>query len=58
MQLDSGTLLTGAIAAVGGVIWLVRLEGRINVSETLIHTMQDDVKEIKEDVKTLLVRHD
>lgn len=35
--MDYGSLLTGgitlALAGLGGVIWLVRLEGRINVAQ-------------------------
>lgn len=30
MSLDAGTLVTLGIAAVGVVVWLVRLEGRVN----------------------------
>jgi hypothetical protein len=30
MMLEQGTALTVALAMVGGVVWLVRLEGRIN----------------------------
>jgi len=34
----SGELITVAIAALGGVVWLVRLEGRVNALATLSET--------------------
>lgn len=33
MTIDAGTLLAAGALCVGGIVWLVRLEGRINVTE-------------------------
>lgn len=33
MPIDIGTLVTGAIAVVSVIVWLVRLEGRVNTAE-------------------------
>lgn len=33
MVLDGGTVLAAAALAVGAVVWLVRLEGRISVTD-------------------------
>lgn len=32
MSFDSGTILSGFMMLIGGVVWLVRLEGRVNVT--------------------------
>ena len=34
MQIELGTLIAGAIPVIGAIVWLVRLEGRINVSDS------------------------
>lgn len=34
MPIDSGTILSAAALVIGCVVWLVRLEGRINVTAT------------------------
>lgn len=34
MQIDGPTLTAIAIPAISGVVWLVRLEGRINVTDS------------------------
>lgn len=58
--MDSGTMLAAGGMALAGVVWLVRLEGRINVNEKVSDekflTIQNDVSEIKTDVKELLKR--
>ena len=48
-------------AGLSGLVWLVRLEGRINVQEALLKEQKDklleirsDLNEIKTDVKELL----
>lgn len=33
MQIDLGTLLAIGAPCVGGIVWLVRLEGRVNVGD-------------------------
>jgi len=49
------------LAAVGGLIWLIRLEGRINLNEQRandlgldITEIKGDINAIKNDIKTLL----
>lgn len=54
MEIGAGPILTAALAAVGGVIWLVRLEGRQNVTESRFTDLRATVEEIRGDVKELL----
>lgn len=54
MTIDAGAVLTGVGLAVGALVWLVRLEGRINLSDERFVRLQADIHEIKEDVKALL----
>lgn len=55
MQLDPQTAIAIAIPTVSVVVWLVRLEGRINLSDSQQKDIKSDLAEIKADVKTLLV---
>ena len=32
--MDPGTILAGVALIVGGVVWLVRLEGRVNLNDS------------------------
>ena len=50
------TLAAGAML-VAFVVWLVRLEGRINLSDARLIDIKDDIAEIKQAVKTILVRN-
>jgi hypothetical protein len=34
MTIDLGTLVAIAVPSVGAIVWLVRLEGRINVNDS------------------------
>jgi outer membrane murein-binding lipoprotein Lpp len=54
--MDAGAAVAGAGLVVGGIVWLVRLEGRINMGESKVSDLQADIHEIKEDVKSLLRR--
>jgi sensor domain CHASE-containing protein len=45
------------IPALGGVVWLVRLEGRINVNEALQKQLQADVTYIRERIDAALNGH-
>lgn len=49
-------ILGGVLAALAGLVWLVRLEGRINVLDRISSQLSSDVSEIKHDVKSLLIR--
>lgn len=54
MNLDVGTVLSGVVAVIGGIVWLVRLEGRVNLSDDRFQSLKLDLHEIKDDVKALL----
>ena len=56
MAIDTGTVLAAGMAGVGAVVWLVRLEGRINLSDDRVAAMKEDLQEIKADVKKLVDR--
>jgi len=34
MSIDPGAILTGIVLIVGAIVWLVRLEGRINLNDS------------------------
>ena len=52
---DWGAIVAVVLAGVGGLIWLVRLEGRVNLSDAAHARIQADLQEIKSDVKRLLM---
>lgn len=54
--LDVQSAITLAIPAVGVIVWLVRLEGRINTNEALQKTVLADVAYIRERIDQLLDR--
>lgn len=56
MTLDPGAVLMAGGMAIGVVVWLVRLEGRINLGDTRFGDLKADVQEIKADVKQLLIK--
>lgn len=53
MILDIGSLLGGAVAAcvalIGGIVWLVRLEGRVNTAAATIADLTKDFEAHKAD---------
>lgn len=53
-QLEAGVLFTVGVTATAVVVWLVRLEGRINLNERITSDLAADITEIKADVKALL----
>ena len=56
MNIEPGTLLTAGGMAAAAVYWLVRLEGRLNVSDARYDDLKTDVAEIKADGKKLLIK--
>jgi hypothetical protein len=54
MNIEPSVVLAIGLPAAGALVWLIRLEGRINMSEQRIDAFQEDLKEIKADLKTLL----
>lgn len=47
MEINTETV-TVAVPVIGVVVWLVRLEGRINTNEALQKTVLDEVRYIRE----------
>jgi hypothetical protein len=45
-----------AVPAVTVLVWLVRLEGRVNTHDSILQDLRDDVREVKADVKSLLIK--
>lgn len=54
--IDPGTVFAAGVAVVALVVWLVRLEGRINLADERMVDLKADITEIKDDVKKLLVK--
>lgn len=54
MGIDPGVLIAAAVPIVGVVVWLVRLEGRINLNEAQTKELRDDVKYIRERIDVAL----
>lgn len=44
------------LPAVGALIWLIRLEGRVNLNESRTNDMRSMLEDIQHDVKQLLQR--
>jgi hypothetical protein len=51
--MDGQLLLGLAVPAVGVVVWLIRLEGRIDKNEALQKDMKDDLVYIRDRVDTI-----
>lgn len=47
MTLDTGIAVTIVSAGVGAIVWLVRIEGRVNGHDKQIDGMADDLKYIR-----------
>jgi hypothetical protein len=58
MTIESGAALTVAITFVGAVVWLIRLEGRVNTNEALHATLKANHDELKADVRYIRERID
>lgn len=56
MTLDVQTVVAIAVPTLGAVVWLLRLEGRLNLNESRTDDLHNDIVEIKKDVKELLQR--
>lgn len=48
MQLDLQTFIAIAVPTGGALVWLLRLEGRINLNERLHNDLAEDVKYIRD----------
>lgn len=58
MTMESGAALTVAVSFVGAVVWLIRLEGRVNTNEALHETLKENHDELKGDVRYIRERID
>jgi len=56
MTIDPGTAIAVGMPMIVGLIWLIRLEGRVNMGERRHEDRDGDIAEIKKDVKQLLQR--
>lgn len=53
MTLDGPTLMAG-LSAIGGIVWLVRLEGRVNGHGQEIQQTRQDIAYIRERIDRAL----
>lgn len=56
MQIDVGTLVLIALPCITGLVWLIRLEGRVNLTESRFADLKSDLGEMKRDLKELIGR--
>jgi hypothetical protein len=54
MTVEPSFILGVGLPLAGGLVWLIRLEGRINLNEQRTNDLHSDLSEIKADVKTLI----
>jgi hypothetical protein len=54
-MLDPQTVTVLAVPTIGVIVWLVRLEGRINTNEALQKTVLDEVKYIRARIDEVLL---
>lgn len=52
--MNSGELIAGAGLLVGGLVWLIRLEGRVNTQEALHRELKEDVQYIRDRIDAAL----
>lgn len=59
MTVEPEVVVAVAVPVVGAVVWLVRLEGRINTGESVTAALRDDVSYIRSRIdQALNGRHD
>ncbi len=59
MATDTQSIWTMAVTAIAVVVWLVRLEGRVNKSEGRLEDMNENLKYIRDRIdKALNGRHE
>lgn len=57
-MVDQGAAITGILAVIGGIVWLVRLEGRVDKGETNHANLEKSHDDLKSDVKYIRQRID
>jgi hypothetical protein len=62
MSVEPGTILTAAAMVVGVIVWLVRLEGRLNAQgerlEDRLNTQDDGMERLERDIAYIRNRID
>lgn len=53
----AAAVITVGVPILGGVIWLIRLEGRVNTHQALHDALKDDVQYIRERIDRALNGH-
>ena len=56
--MEQGALLTVVLAGLGGLVWLIRLEGRVNTTRELHDSLKADVTYIRQRIDNALNGHD
>lgn len=56
MQIEPSTLVTIGAPVLGVIVWLLRLEGRVNTHEALISKVGEDVEYIRTRIDQALSR--
>lgn len=56
--MDTGQVMTGFSVLLGAVIWLIRLEGRVNTHDREHRTHRERVEELREDLAYIRARID
>lgn len=56
MSIEPGTLLMAAGMSVGAIVWLVRLEGRINVTDARLEESNNATETRQKDIISRLER--
>jgi hypothetical protein len=54
MSIDPQLALAVGLPTVGGLIWLIRIEGRVNMNERLINDLAADVTYIRDRIDAAL----
>ncbi len=58
MPIDTAVLTTLTLTGLGALVWLIRLEGRVNTGEALHANLRDSHAELKEDLRYIRDRID
>jgi hypothetical protein len=56
--MDTQTLAAFGVPAIVAVVWLIRLEGRVNTQDARYQDLRDDLKYIRERIDRALNGHD
>ena len=57
MSMDPQLALAVGLPVIGGLVWLIRLEGRLNLNERVTNDLADDVKYIRSRIDAALNGH-